>query len=252
MKNKLHIIIRINTALAAFSMATALHAATTPTAPTITFTAYDQAANGITGEADGSSDTGDNISVGELDDTNANRLDRAILVFTLPALPEGETLVSAKLQIHVRSVSTATPDALLYHSRSSEVTSNYSGLYSAGSYTSTGLSVATSTMTASTSEPRLVTLDVTAWVKTDYQLDTGTVISSFRIQVDGQDFLEDNINHRYTFFGKNSEAYAPRLIIETQAPAIPEPGHLGLLIGGVSLTLIAFRPGYGQSRSHLR
>ncbi|AHF94411.1 hypothetical protein OPIT5_14760 [Opitutaceae bacterium TAV5] len=235
MKTTIHHISRIISALAAFSLVSALHGTTTPVAPVVTLTAYDNLP--VDGTGNGHNAAGDNISSGEQDDANAKRLDRAVMVFSLPTLAEGEVLVSATLRFYVRTVSTdsATPDAILYHSQTQNRTTNNTAFYEDASYANTGLSAANTSMIASASAPLLVTLDVTQWVKIDYQLDSGSVVSSFRIQVDNLEFVDDNQSRRYSFFGKNSESYAPQLVIET-GPAIPEPGHLALLFGATGLS----------------
>ncbi len=222
-------------AVAAFLVFSSITRAAT-IVPVVTLTAYDNAP--ISGNADNHNASGDNVSAGELDDSSINRLERATMVFSMPTLAVGETVVSATLNIYVRTVTNGSgslPDAVLYDSQTQNRTTNNTTFYEDASYTSTGLSVANASMTASSSAPVLVSLDVTSWVNSDYQLDGSSVVSSFRIQVDGQGFVDDDKSNRYTFFGMNSTSYAPQLVLTTTTSAIPEPGTFAMLAGGVGM-----------------
>jgi hypothetical protein len=101
-------------------------------------------------------------------------------------------------------------------------------------------SIATPSTGGSSTTPVLATLDVSQWVLSDYQLDSGSVSSSFRIQIDGLVFTENNTNNRYSFVGKNTSspnaAYDSLVpVLELQYSAIPEPATASVLAGVLGL-----------------
>jgi hypothetical protein len=204
--------------------------------------AYDNAPTD--GSADGHDTALPTFTVGELDDPGVNRLYRGILDFTLPTAPVGEVLLSATLKLHIRlAVNAGTGDAVVYHSQTAHPTFGTNGLYNDTAYNNFAGTIATADSDGTDATPKLVTLNVTPWVLSDYANDTGSIASSFRLQIDGIVFTEDNVRHLYSFVGKNATtlaAFAP--VLELQFGAIPEPSTIGLLLGcGVLAGAVALR-----------
>jgi|GEM_PF-5416103 PEP-CTERM putative exosortase interaction domain len=176
---------------------------------------------------------GQTIIAGELDQASVNRLERALLRFSMPAIPEGETIVSATLRLYVTGVPTSVSPAQLYWSNDSKtLANNYSSSYYQNTtFVNTGLQVASTSTTANS----WVELNVTSFVLSDYANSGSTTYSWFRIQVDGLGFVEDNISHRYGFASENhaDTTLRPQLIVVT-ASNIPEPSTYGILFAGVA------------------
>lgn len=223
--------------LALLSAPVQLGATTANATLNLSLTVYDNAVSGVTdGTGDGNQANASSFSVGELDDASNNRLERGILTFSLPSIPGGEELVSATLKLYVRG-SGVSGDASVYHSQTLAPVSGSNSLYENSGYSSFTGSIATPSTGGTSGTPVLATLNVTQWILSDYQLDGGSVISSFRIQIDGLVFTENNTNNRYSFVGKNTSspnvAYDLLVpVLELQyASAIPEPGTTGVLAG---------------------
>jgi len=202
------------------------------------FTAFDTDFDGNGNSIDATSAT--TLTVGELDNASNNRLDRTLLRFNMPAIPEGQQIVSATLTLYVISVvnSGSLTNAELYWSNDASTTlkgSYSSSYYQNGTFTDTGLAVATPATAAGTT----VSLDVTSFVQSDYINATGsTIYTWFRIQADGTTYIEDNQSNRYTFASvdNGTSGFHPELTIVT-AP-IPEPATYGLILlsGIIGLT----------------
>jgi len=210
-------------------------------------TVYDNAVDGVTdGVGDGNQANASSFSIGKLDDSTYNRLERGILTFSLPAVPAGEELVSATLKLYVRT-SGVSGNASVYHSQTLSPTSGTNAIYSDPGYTNFAGYIATPATGGTSSVPVLTTLDVTQWVLSDYQFDTGSISSSFRLQIDGIAFTETNTNNRYSFVGKNTnsptagyDAYIPVLELTfASASPIPEPSTAAALVGAIGLGLAA-------------
>lgn len=247
--NTLHRIQRggLLASLALLAHATALHAAATYTVkPTVDFHVWDfNPANGV---GDGGEDTGP-FTIGERDSADGaiNRLERAILTFSLPPLAPDEFVVSATLRLFVTGATNQggqLGNAALYHSQTQNGVAAFSAgsspaFYQDASYLSTGLSVATPGTTLNT----WTETAVTSFVQLDYAGDgLSTPVSAFRLQVDGLGFTEDNLRHLYSFAGKvggADAANAAQLVIVTST--IPEPSSFAALAGMAGLGFAAGR-----------
>lgn len=180
------------------------------------------------------------FSAGELDEASNNRIERGILTFSLPAIPPGENLVSATLKLYVR-LSATDGNASVYHSQTNGQLSGTNDHFSDTSYSSFVGYIATPATGGTDSSPKLATLDVTSWVLSDYALDPGSKRTSFRIQIDDLVFNENNVNNRYSFFGKTAANpdYVPVLELTFASAAIPEPDTAAALVGTVGLGFAA-------------
>ena len=172
------------------------------------------------------SPTNDEAGVGELDDSAAKRMERALYCFALPLVPGDQVIRKATLRLYlskIRNEGGRLPDAHVYHNQKSTITTGYMTYYENSDFTDTGISAATSS-----SKPGWVELDVTKQVADDYAHDLGMQpISWFRIQVDGLTFSDDNKSNRY-LFKLSKGKYKPELIITTAggqaraaAPGLP-------------------------------
>gem|GEM_PF-5313403 len=72
-------------------------------------------------------------------------------------------------------------------------------------------------------------VDVTELLNADYSKNAKDLISSFRLQVDGASFIEDNQSHDYIFTMPGADANRPELILTF----VPEPSMF--LLAAVSL-----------------
>lgn len=201
--------------------------------------AYDNANPTPDGLGDGNDANAATITVGELDDAGVNRLSRGVLDFTLPAIPVGEELQSATLKLYSRiAVTPGTGDVAVYHSRTLDPRSGSNGLYQDTGYNNFAGTIATSSIGGSDAAPALASLNVTSWVTSDYLNDVGSFASSFRLQIDGLTFVEDNVRHLYSFVGKGAttlSAYIPVLELQFAPAAVPEPSAAALLFGCCAL-----------------
>lgn len=196
----------------------------------------------VDGVGDNQDNTGTTLLVGKLDSSSGpDRLQRAIILFNLPSastFTPGETLVSATLRVYVDGIfndSGALPAAVLYNAQAYNNTGGFTKTsYEATSYSSTGLNVATS----SSATGVYVELDVTSWVMSDYSLDTpSSVVSAFRIQVDGVSSINNNVRDFYRF-GRFS-GNAPELVLVTTS-SIPEPATTTLLFSAIIVCGVVF------------
>lgn len=188
----------------------------------LSLTAYDNAVGGIVdGVADGHQSNAASFSVGELDDASYTRLERGILVFGLPAIPKDKRLLSATLRLHVR-VSGTDGEATVYHSRQQNRQVGASEFYGDPTYSDLVGVAATPSVSGTNEKPVPVELEVTRWVEADYQSDFGTIVSSFRIQIDDLAFAAGGGSNRYSFLGKSAQNpdYAPVLDLKF-APRAP-------------------------------
>lgn len=187
--------------------------ATEKAALLLSLTTYDNAIDRATdGVADGHQSDAASFSVGLLEDGSYNRLERGVLVFGLPEIPKGKRLVSAVLRLHVRVVG-SDGEATVYHSRQQNRRHGTNEFHDDPSYSELVGVAATPPTDASHERPARVELDVVRQVLADYQSDFGSVVSSFRIQVDDLAFRKGRGSNRYSFFGKTAPdpAHAPVL-----------------------------------------
>lgn len=181
---------------------------------------------------------------------NTDQLQRAIVGFALPDLPQGHEVVSAKLTFAIATGASGSTsrigDLSIYHSQTANPPSGNgaASYYQDPSYNQL---VTSSAATPSSAAWQIIEIDVTDVIRLDYLNDlAGAVFSSFRFQVDGlkygtgtpaSEFYGDTNPHRYTINKGNIG-----LTIET-APAIPEPASIGVVMaaGGVFFAAASLR-----------
>ncbi|AHF89199.1 hypothetical protein OPIT5_01930 [Opitutaceae bacterium TAV5] len=203
--------------------------------------------DGVAGSGDVYADASTGVRVGALKSGGANRLERGLLLWDLPAvIPDGYVIASAQLQLNLASINgTPSGPVSLYFSSTSRAFSgtNYNNNTD---FTNTGITVATSGTV-----PGALSLDVTDLIKNAY--DAGAfptqvggqsiVVATFRLQDDTLPVTgatAANMTQAYYRFIQ-SGTDGPKLLI-TYA-AVPEPATWTVLAAaaGFVATLFARR-----------
>ena len=181
---------------------------------------------------------GNNFYVGQY---NTSWVDRSYLLFELPDLAAGQTLVSATLRIFAVTTFAVTNDADLYHmqdlNHTGDLIPGLDGDYNAGTPTLAMEGLGTPTMETN----RYYEVDVLSLIQSDYTLDSSdNRIAAFRIQLDNDDGkIHGGITRRYLFqSGWSITTNHPELVLET----IPEPASVSLfLLSGLGIVLVRHR-----------
>lgn len=175
------------------------------------------------------------MAVGDFETTNeaADRVQRGILIFTLPTLGPGETVDSAVLSVRLNSIQgTPAGDVSVY-----SLTASNGDSLQASQYQAAGTRIGT-LVTPTSAGSTFYDIDVTTAVATDYAVDpAGNQRSTFRLQIDGLLAADDdNGSDRYSFAASSAAAVnAPFLTVTT----VPEPGSLSLI--GLGVVALAAR-----------
>jgi len=154
------------------------------------------------------------LNIGELDFSSGdyygdNSLSRGALLFGLPVIARGLEVRAALLRVHLQNV--INPSAhpsfgplQLYHSQTQNVF-NGDLIYSGTDFTRVGTVV-----TPNSAVGQYYFVDVTPQVLSDYAAEGTNAHSLFRLQVDGLQFVEDNLPHYYEI----ASGYYPTFALE--------------------------------------
>jgi len=203
---------------------------------------YTTADDGSASDFDGLGDAARDVmsknrtSVGELDSSNANQVNRLVAKFVLPDVPQSmPALKSAILSFFLEDI-TGTPagPTSLFHSTSDNDLDQLPSDFEDATYTDTNLDLVGPADEAG----RYYELDVTDLVRADYAADGDNRLSAFRLQITDLLFSEDDQSARYRFTMPGADDNLPQLLLTF----VPEPSTW-LLAVIASLVLVGrFRP----------
>ncbi len=164
--------------------------------------------------------------VGENDTESNNDVVRLISQFALPEFGAAERLISAKLGFYLEEIAGEPSGPVsIFHSVQDNSSVPAAEDFEDATYLDTQLDL------VHPNDPVGIyyELDVTDQVLMDYHTDGFNAISSFRLQVNEADFVDDDLSHGYQFTLPGRGTNSPRLILVF----VPEPSALVLLIGGL-------------------
>ena len=173
-------------------------------------------------------------SVGEIDSSGTNQINRIVAKFALPEPPvDTPALKTATLQFFLEDIfGTPAGPMSVFHSAADNDLEMMAADYENPSYGDTLLDLVQPTDAGNL----FYELDVTEQVLADYLADGLDPLSAFRLQVNEAVFFEDNASHSYRLTMPGGAANHPELVLTFTA--VPEPSTL-ILAALALLALLA-------------
>jgi hypothetical protein len=183
------------------------------------------------GDATNDRSSGSRASVGETDLEASDKVNRLILRFDLPNVPNAAgRMESAIFRLFLEDVvGTPTDSVSVFHSQTDNDVVPSPSDYEDATYADSHLDL------VAQADPgqAYYEVDVTDLVLADYLQDGDHPMSAFRLQIDGAVFMDDDQDGRYRFTMPGAEANHPELVLifipEPSALLLAALGLLGLL-----------------------